>query len=185
MALRIESNAELVSMGPAFADGPARCLDGYRLRSASPRKRVRLPLQGDQECDSEADRQQQGEHRSRRKDQSRVRLEERVQPTLPQATPALPPAASTLATPPQQQLARYASSLPYPPLLKKADGLPDREKVLHHGCSMYGHKRRMCGGGGLAPSRAPLASIPATARSKKTLPSKVSVHPAGREPRTI
>ncbi len=68
MALRIESNAELLDMGPAFADGPARRLEDNRLRSASSRKREGLPSQGDWERDGEADRQQQGGHRSRRKD---------------------------------------------------------------------------------------------------------------------
>jgi hypothetical protein len=67
MALRIESNAELLGMGPAFADEPARRLEDDRSRSASPRKRDGLPSQGDQECNSEADRQQEGEHQSRRK----------------------------------------------------------------------------------------------------------------------
>ncbi len=167
MALRIENNAELLGTGPAFTDGPARRLEDNRSRSASPRKRERSPSQGDQERDGEADRQQKGGHRSRRKDQSRVRLEERVQPALPQATPAPPPAASTLALPPQQQPARYSSSSPYPPLPKKADGSPDWEKVLCHGCSKYGHTRRMCGGGGVAPSRPQPASVPATARSEK------------------
>jgi hypothetical protein len=96
MALRIESNVKLLSMGPAFADRSARCLEDDRSRSASPRKREESPLQGDRERDGEADRQQEGGHRSRRKDQSRV------QPALPQATPAPPPAARTVAPPPQQ-----------------------------------------------------------------------------------
>jgi hypothetical protein len=167
MALRIGSNAELLGTGPAFADGLTRRLEDDRSRSASPRKWEGSPSQGDRERDDEADRQQEGGHRSRRKDRSRVRLEERVQPTLPQATPAPPPAASTLAPPPQQQPARYASSSPYPPLPKKADGSPDWEKVLCHGCSKYGHTRRMCGGGGVAPSRPQPASVPATVRSEK------------------
>jgi hypothetical protein len=167
MALCIESNAELLGTGPAFADGPARCLEDDRSRSASPRKQEGSSLQGGRERDGEADRQQEGGHRSRRKDQSRVRLEERVQPALPQATPAPPPAAGTLAPPLQRQPARYASSLPYPPLPKKADGSPDWEKVLCHGCGKYGHTRRICEGGGVSPSRPQPASVPATARSEK------------------
>ncbi len=167
MALHMESNAELLGMGPAFADGPARHLEDDCLRSASPRKWEGLPSQGDQERDSEADRQQQREHWSRRKDRSRVRPEEQVQPTLPQATPAPPPAASTPTLPQQQQPARYASSSPYPSLPKKADRLPDWEKIVCHGCDKYGHTRRMCGGGGVAPSRAQPASILATAHSEK------------------
>jgi hypothetical protein len=134
IALRIESNVELLGTGPAFADGPARRLKDNRLRSASPRKREGLPLHGDQEHDREVDRQQEGGHQFRRKDRSRVRVEKRIQPALPQATPALPLEASTLAPLPQQQPVRYASSLPYPPLLWKADRTTDWEKVLCHGC---------------------------------------------------
>jgi hypothetical protein len=167
MALRIESNAELLGTGPAFADGLVRRLKDDRSRSASPRKREGSPSQGDQECDGEADRQQEGGHRSRRKDRSRVRLEERVQPALPQATPTPPPAARTLAPPLQQQPARYASNLSYPPLPKKADRSPDWEKVFCHGCGKYSHTRMMCGGGGVVPSRPQPASVPATARSEK------------------
>ncbi len=37
MALRIESNAELLGIGPAFADGTARRLEDDHSRSASPR----------------------------------------------------------------------------------------------------------------------------------------------------
>ncbi len=167
MVLRIKSNAELLGTGSAFTDGLARRPEDDCSRLASPRKREGSPSQGDQERDGEADRQQEGGYQSRRKDRSRVRLEERVQPALPQATPAPPLAASTLAPPPQQQPARYASSSPYPPLPKKTDGSPDWEKVLCHGCGKYGHTRRMCGGGGVAPSRTQPASVPATVRLKK------------------
>jgi hypothetical protein len=167
MALCIESNTELLGTGPAFADGLARRLEDDRSRSASPRKKKGSPSQGSWERDGEADRQQEGGYWSRRKDRSRIRLEKRVQPALPQATPAPPPAASTLALPPQQQPARYASSSPYPPLPKKGDGSPDWEKVLCHGCGKFGHTRRMCGGGGVAPSRPKPASVPATVRSEK------------------
>jgi hypothetical protein len=167
MALRIESNAQLLSTGPAITDGPARCLEDNRSRSASPREREGLPSQGDQGRDGEVDRQQQGGHQSRTKDRSRVRLEDQIQPALPQDTPAPLPAASTLAPPLQQQPARYASSSPYPLLPKKAGRLPDWKKVLCHGCSQYGNTRRMCGGGGVAPSRAQPASTLATARLEK------------------
>jgi hypothetical protein len=49
MAFRIDSNAELLGTGPAFADGTARCLEDDCLRSASPREGERSPSQGDRE----------------------------------------------------------------------------------------------------------------------------------------
>jgi hypothetical protein len=167
MALRIENNAELLGIRPALADGLTRRPEANRSRLASPRKREGSPSQGIRERGSKVNRQQQGGHRSRKKDRFRVRLDERVQPALPQAPPAPPPAACLLAPPPQQQPARYASSSLYPHLLKKADGTTDWEKVLCHWCGKYGHTKRMCGGGGFTPSRAQPASIPATARSEK------------------
>jgi hypothetical protein len=68
MALRIESNAELLSTGPAFADGPVRRREDDHLRLAFPRKREGLSSQGDWECDGKANRQQQGGDGFRRKD---------------------------------------------------------------------------------------------------------------------
>ncbi len=179
MALHIESNAELLGTGPAFADGPARRLEDDRSRSASPRKWEGSPSQGDRERDSEADRQQEGGHWSRRKDRSRVRLEERVQPALPQATPA------RLLRP--VRLPRRRNSNP-----------PDTLPVRH--TRLYRRRRtdRQTGRRFSAMAAASMATREGCVEEeesrpvglsrlasrlqptwKKTPPSKVSVHPAG------
>jgi hypothetical protein len=62
IGLRIESNAEILVSRPAFADGPARCLEDDCSRSASPRIREGSPSLGKWEHDGKADRQQQAGH---------------------------------------------------------------------------------------------------------------------------
>jgi hypothetical protein len=68
LALCIESNAELLGTGPAFADGPAKRLEDDRSGSASSRKREGSLSQGNQERKGEADRQQQRGQQSRMTD---------------------------------------------------------------------------------------------------------------------
>jgi hypothetical protein len=101
MALRIKSNAELLGTGPAYADRLVRRLGDDRSRLASLKKWEGSLCQGDWERDGKTHGQQQVGHQSRKNKLSSVRLEERIQPTLLQATPALPPVASMLAPLPQ------------------------------------------------------------------------------------
>ncbi len=175
MARLIESNVELLSVDPASGYEPVWRPQGDRARSVSPRKREGSPSQGDRERDGHADRQQSRGHRSKRKDRSRVRLEERMQPAGPPATPTQPTAPST-PTPPQRPTGHLGGS-PYPPLPRKADGTTDWEKVLCHGCGKHGHTKRMCAGGGLGrgpgaggagPSGSQPTSVSATVRSEKS-----------------
>jgi hypothetical protein len=141
MALHIENNVELLGAETAFAEAMSSRSQGDRSRSISPRKKEALPSQDDCEQNDNHDRQELGGHRQKRKGKSRVRFEERIQPTLPPATPATPTAAGPPTTP-WQYPAKQTTTSPYPALPKLADGSMDWQKVQCYGCGQTGHTKK-------------------------------------------
>jgi hypothetical protein len=78
VALCIENNAELLVADAALADARLGRPQADHSRSSLPRKREASPSQDNCVWSGNQSRQQQGAHRFKRKDRSRVRFEERV-----------------------------------------------------------------------------------------------------------